>query len=272
MDYHKKYYADVKNSVEMAAHRRKNGILILPVGCFEMHGPHACMSCDTFLAEAIACVLAETWDALILPPIHYAYPGATALFPGTIDISPEATRDYIKAVVMAILQNGFNKVVIVSLHGPNFPMLEHVLRSIFRETHQTPISYAPNYGECLKRIEAKWGQPHGEAMLMLGSLHILGHHGQWDPQCQGDTQLTGPADPFESAAKLRGNGVSFPFLFVEPNNHVGRYPGLKLDDAPAAAAILREVILATAQGLPANYETFQQDMRRALTEKPWEKL
>jgi hypothetical protein len=256
----------------MAAHRRKDGILLLPVGCFEMHGPHACLSCDTFLAEAAACVLAEAWDALVLPPIHYTYPGATALFPGTVAISPEATRDYVKAVVLAVLRNGFRKVVITSLHGPNNVMLEHVLRSIFLTTNQTPISFSPNLGECSKRIEAKWGRPHGEAMLLLGALYILGRHSQWNPQCLGDTLLAGPSYPFDSAWRLRQNGVSFPYHFVKPENHVGRSPGMTLDDAPAAAQIYREVVLATGRDLPGLYEQFQQDMRRALAEKPWQDL
>ncbi|GAG06965.1 unnamed protein product, partial [marine sediment metagenome] len=84
----RKILADTMTSVEMAAHRRRNGIVLLPVGSFEMHGVHVGMSCDTFVTLAACRVLAEEWDAIVMPPIHYTFAGATAPFPGTVDVHP----------------------------------------------------------------------------------------------------------------------------------------------------------------------------------------
>ena len=73
----RRVFADVMSSVEMAEHRKRDGIVLLPLGCFEMHCVHMGMSCDTFLVEAACRVLADEWDAVIMPPIHYTYPGAS---------------------------------------------------------------------------------------------------------------------------------------------------------------------------------------------------
>ena len=114
-DYRKKYYADTRNTGEMAAFRKEKGILLLPVGCFEMHGPHASMSCDTFIAEAVSCILAEEWNGVVLPPIHYAYPGASTPWPGTVDVSPEITCAYLKEVVTGIMKSGYERLVLIKL-------------------------------------------------------------------------------------------------------------------------------------------------------------
>jgi creatinine amidohydrolase/Fe(II)-dependent formamide hydrolase-like protein len=60
--------ADTMTSAEMAAHRRKNGILLLPVGCFEMHDVHVGMSCDTFTVEATCRWSSTKPQCLASPP------------------------------------------------------------------------------------------------------------------------------------------------------------------------------------------------------------
>ena len=50
--------ADTMTSPQMAAHRRDGGILLLPVGCFEMHDRHVGLSCDTF-RQTIRTILEE---------------------------------------------------------------------------------------------------------------------------------------------------------------------------------------------------------------------
>lgn len=268
----KRIFADVMNTVEIEAHRRAGGIVLLPLGCFEMHSVHMGMSTDTFLVEAACRVLADQWKAIIYPPIHYCYPGASTPWAGTVSISPRDTLDYCISVVQAIIDNGFQKVVLVSLHGPNNPMIQMALRSIFEETGDIPILYAPDYGEFCRRVEAEYGQPHGEAAMLLASMYMCGRHGEFDPSATAGEKLEGPRYPFPSAGKLRKHGATMPYYFVEPNNHVGRYPGLTLDDAPRLAKLYTEVILETARGLPETYDKFQKEMWKAMEKAPWDKF
>lgn len=264
--------ADTMNTRELAAHQRKGGIVLLPLGCVEMHGVHAPVSCDSFLAEAACRILAEEWDAVILPTIHYCYPGATTPWPGTISITPRETMDYIVAVMKAIFRNGFKRLVLVSLHGPNNSMIEIAMRSVFEETGELPIFFAPRYYKFSKQLEELYGQNHDEAAHLLAAMYICGRHGEFDPSASKAETLEGPAYPFPELGKLRQRDVIFPFWMTKPNQHVGRYPGLTLADAPKLAELYRKYILETAVGLPAEYESYQKKMRNAMKAAPWEKF
>ena len=236
-----------------------------------MHGVHAGISCDSFLAEAACRVLAEEWDAVILPMIHYTYPGATSRWPGSVSILPRETLDYVIAVTKAVLRNGFKRVVLVSLHGPNSLIIPLALRTVFEETGGIPISFSANYYETFcQRVEKEWGQLHGEAAVYLASLYICGRHGEFDPAAKpGDV---GRTFPYESFRRLAEHGVSMPYYFQRPEDHVGTCPGLKLEDAPRLAELYREILREQARGLPEHYEEFQEYMRKMIESAPWENL
>ena len=123
----------------------------------------------------------------------------------------------------------------------------------------------------IRTLEEEFGQPHGEAAMLLASLYMVGRHGEFDPSATKTQKLEGPRYPFPSAWTLRKHGVTLPYYFVKPNNHVGRYPGLTLDDAPRLAEIYRDVILETARGLPEHYDRYQKDMWKAMEEAPWDR-
>jgi len=265
----RKIMADTMTSGEMARHRDRNGIVLLPLGCFEMHGVQVGMSCDSFIAESTCRIVAPEWDAVILPTIHYTFPGATGPWPGSIAVPPSETFEYVAAVTRAIVRNGFKRVVLVSLHGPSGFVLQMALRTIFEETQDLPILFAPNYGEFCARVQEEFGHPHGEAALYLASLYICGRHGEFDPAATEEETLEGPGWPFPSFGNLRRHRATAPLWFTEPNHHVGRYPGMKLEDAPRLAEIWTEVTLESAKGLPEDYEAFQKDMWEAVREAPW---
>ena len=266
----KKIFADTMTTIEMAEHRRKNGIVLLPLGCFEMHGAHAGMACDSFLAEAACRVLAEEWDAVILPMIPYTYPGATSRFPGTVCVLPLETMDYVIAVTRAILKNGFKRVVLVNLHGPSDMVINLALRTLFEETGQIPVLFEPDYNGMCQRVEKEWGHPHAEAALYLAALYICGRHGEFDPAFKpGD--VVGRTFPYESYKNLVRHGVTTPYYHTRPEDHVGTYEGLTLDDAPRVAEIYRNMTLATAKGLPEDYEAFQEYTWKLIKDAPWDK-
>lgn len=267
----KKITADTMTSGEMAEHRRRNGIVLLPVGCFEMHGVHAGMSTDSITAQAACQVLAREWDAVIMPPVHYTYPGASGPWPGSMAISPRATIDYLLAVVRAILRNGFKRLVVVSSHGPNSSVLQMVFRTILDEEGEIPILFSPT-GDFYKWVEEEYGYNHREAAKYLAALYMLGRHGEFDPSAGEDELLEGPSFPFESYGRMRRHGATMSYYFVEPNNHVGRYPGLTLDDAPRLAELWKKALLEKARGLPEDYAAFQQDMWAAMADEPWADL
>jgi hypothetical protein len=268
----RKVVADTMTSPQMAAHRRRNGILLLPIGCFEMHDMHVGLSCDTFTVEATCRILAQEWDAVVLPPIHYTYPGATARWPGSVRIMPREALDYVIAVIKGIFRNGFKRLVLVSVHGPNTPMIEVAMRQVFEETGDLPILFMLDEGPFRRQVEEEFGHPHGEAAYYLAALHICGRHGEFDPAISQGEMQPRHVPAFESLGKLWRRGVSGPYVFASRWGHVGRYPGLKLTDAPRLAEIFREHLLEQARGLPEEYEECQQEIWQALKDAPWDEI
>lgn len=265
-------FADVMNTCEMAAHRRAGRIVLLPLGCFEMHGVQAAMSTDTFIAEATCRILAPEWDAIIYPPVHYCYPGASTPWPGTVSVRPRETIDYLVGVIRAINANGFHKVILVNLHYPNLAIIEVALREIFEATGEIAILYTPGYERLCAAVEKELGAPHGEAALLLASMYLCGRHGEFDPAATPAETLEGPRYPFPCGGKLRRCGVTFPYHFVKPNNHVGRYPGLTLEDAPRIAEMYRRIVLESASDVPALYDELLKETARARKSAPWSQL
>ncbi|MFO7956586.1 MAG: creatininase family protein [Candidatus Brocadiia bacterium] len=260
--------ADTMTSVQMAAHRRRNGILLLPVGSFEMHGYHVGMSCDTFVGMATCRVLAEEWDAVVLPPVYYTFSGATKPFPGTVDVPPPAMVDYLVAVISAIFENGFKRLVLIGPHGPHRFTLQTVLRTVFRKTGQIPVYYRPqtNFRQWVRE---EYEHDHGEAAAYLAALYICGRHGEFDPAVAED-EIRPSTSTSEHFEELGRRGVISPYYMVRPEDHVPRYPGLTLDDAPRLAQVFRDSIREAARGIPEVYGKWQQDMWQALEQAPWD--
>jgi creatinine amidohydrolase/Fe(II)-dependent formamide hydrolase-like protein len=260
------------NTREIAALQRRGAIALLPVGCFEMHGVQAALGCDTLIAEAACRVLAEVWDAVIFPPVHYTYPGASTPWPGTVAILPRETFDYVVAVLGAIMKNGFKKVVLVNFHFPNEHVIQLAMRQVFETTGEIPLNYQLNYLDFYQAVKKATGADHGESAMLLAALQLLGRQGDFDPASTAAEKLDGPEPPFPVCDELRRRQASAPCYFTKPNQHVGRYPGLTLADAPKMAKLFREMILSTALGLPEAYDQLQKEMRQAIKDAPWSNL
>jgi len=270
-DAPRKIMADTMTTVELAAHRRRNGIVLLPVGCHEMHGTQIPVGCDTFEADAACRVLAPEWDAVVLPPIAFTFGGATGPWPGTVSLHPRETMDYVSAVVRAILRNGFKRVVLVSIHGPSSAYLAMVLRGVFEETGELPIQFYPRWEEFGRLVKEEFGDPHVCTSSVLAALYIMGRHGEFDPTSTGDETVE-RTRPLDSLTALGKHGVHAPYRYLRPEDHVGRRPGLTMDDAPRLAELFRQAILTNAAGLPEHYERYQRDMWQAIEEAPWDKI
>ena len=75
---------------DVAAHLRAgNGLALLPFGALEMHGAHLPLGTDTAAALEVARRLAEQFDAVLLPPVHYGETWLTSGYPGTVSLAPD---------------------------------------------------------------------------------------------------------------------------------------------------------------------------------------
>jgi creatinine amidohydrolase len=100
------------------------GILILPVGTVEQHGPHLPLTVDIEIPTRIASRVVEEVKGFVAPSISY---GARSLpqsgggpdLPGTIAVRGSVLTDYLKDVIAGYVAMGFRFLVILNGHFEN---------------------------------------------------------------------------------------------------------------------------------------------------------
>lgn len=257
---------DLMSSKDVAKYLKKKDMVILPVGCVEMHGPKIPLACDTIHAWATSILLAKKWKCLVLPPVYYAYPGASGPWPGTVDISPEITASYLKAITLALIKGGFNRVVLYGTHGPLAWAFQSVMRSILQETGKVVVGMQSEVmpDDLMKK---ELGYDGGEDILVLASLKILGLHGAYDPKANRE----GPREfPYSTVGPLRKHGASVPWLFKADYQHTGIRKGLSINDADKAIKVMKKAIDRMGS-FPKLYATYQKQIKKLLNDKPWNK-
>lgn len=258
---------DLMTSKQVGEYLKTNDMVVLPVGCTEMHGPAVPLGCDTFHAWASALLLADVWKCLCAPPVYYAFPGASGPWPGTVDVSPEITVAYLKAIVKALLKGGFKRVVMYGTHGPLSAMFQMVLRSIYQETGNVIIGMQSPQLMPEDLMTAEFGYGRKEDILVLAALKILGLHGAYDPATDVEKPQT---YPFDTIGALKKHGASVPWIFSADYQHTGIRPGLKLDDADRAIKVMKEAAGRMAD-LPEHFARYQAQMAELMANPPWKR-
>lgn len=90
----------------------------------EQHGPHLPEATDALLGAAYAEGLArKLGDALVAPIIRPACSEHHMAFPGSLTISETLLMDIVDAYLGSLRRHGFERFVVMSSHGGNFPVL-----------------------------------------------------------------------------------------------------------------------------------------------------
>lgn len=109
-------------------------LAVLPVGSTEQHGPHAPLGTDTITARAIADAAAEAWEGemIVAPPIPVGIAEEHRQFTGTLWVSPDTFRAYVRETIESLAHHGLDRVVVVNGHGGNVAALREVCARIVR--------------------------------------------------------------------------------------------------------------------------------------------
>lgn len=109
---------------QVEAERRKNDVVLIPVGSTENHGRHMVSAADTLyvsmICEGVRRYTAKRGApvALALPPLMYGgHPYHHLGMPGTVILREEVVRELMVDVMLGLWNDGFRKQIIVNNHG-----------------------------------------------------------------------------------------------------------------------------------------------------------
>lgn len=106
-------------------------IAVLPVAATEQHGPHLPTSTDADIARAMvtACIerLPKQLPATFLPVEEVGWSAEHGDTPGTVSADPGELASKWFGIAAGLKQDGLGKLVIVSSHGGNTPVVDTVI-------------------------------------------------------------------------------------------------------------------------------------------------
>jgi len=120
-------------------------LALLPVGSTEQHGPHAPLGTDALTAEAVAEAGADAYDGevVVAPTIPVGVAEEHRQFSGTLWVSEDTFRDYVRETVASLAYHGWDRVVLVNGHGGNVAALREVCGRITRhdDAYAVPFTW-----------------------------------------------------------------------------------------------------------------------------------
>jgi creatinine amidohydrolase len=110
-------------------------LAVLPVGSTEQHGPHAPLGTDTLTASAVAAEGVDRADreVAVAPTIPVGVAGEHRHFAGTLWVSPDTFRSYVRETVESLAHHGWSRVVVVNGHGGNVGPLREACARLTRD-------------------------------------------------------------------------------------------------------------------------------------------
>jgi creatinine amidohydrolase len=195
----------------------KINTVILTVGTLEAHG-FINNGADNTAPVGIAHSIAADVNALIAPNISYGITGILAPYPGSIHIPEEPFRNYVRAVMLGLVNNGFKNIIILNGHGPQIPALQNLAEEISLEykVNTLVINWWILTSDITKQV---FGEDGGHATnnetAVVQAINPKLVHWDWYTGADMATALPSPsagwsATPFPSTILLYTEGQGLP--------------------------------------------------------------
>ncbi len=110
--------------------RERLQAVLIPVGSVEAHGKHLPLGTDVFapleICRMVEDVLAKRGvEVLVAPPIWYGHSFSLNVYPGTVNVSASAFKNYVREVMGELADEGFKRIILINGHGGNVcPLIE----------------------------------------------------------------------------------------------------------------------------------------------------
>jgi len=105
---------------------KKNGVVIVPIGAIEQHGPHLPTGTDSYTGWAIAKRVAESVNALLLPIVPFGFSEDHCPRPGTVTLSIDTLKNIIRDIAKSLARDGAKHIIIFSGHGGQLTQIADV--------------------------------------------------------------------------------------------------------------------------------------------------
>lgn len=127
-------------SPETGALGQQIGLILLPVGAHEQHGPALSVATDTMTAQVL-CGLAGALlrpRVAVAPVIPWGVSWHHMAFPGTISLREETLIAVLEDIVGSLHRHGFDRFLIVNTHGGNSAAARIAADRLHRD-HGVPV-------------------------------------------------------------------------------------------------------------------------------------
>ena len=175
-----------------AIHDHGKTTVLVYNGGTEQRGPHAVLGGHTFMARAIAPMVArKLGNALVAPVLPFSVNpagGVDPKMPGSVALAPELFQKVNEAVVDSMAKNGFKNIVLMGDHGggqEELAKLAETLDAKYR-TQGIHVYFCGDVYEKSRREFAEWltskGLPlsnHGGISDTSTMLYLQPASGQW---------------------------------------------------------------------------------------------
>ncbi len=118
--------------VEFDNRRKETTTVIIPTGSIEVYGPHMPLGTDCIVAEALANLVAEKFNALISPVIELNDASTLIAFPGTFNLERKNFVGYLENVFTTLIGYGFKNFLFISGHGGSVDMTSSLCKKYQR--------------------------------------------------------------------------------------------------------------------------------------------
>jgi len=163
---------------EIAAHLKKNPLVILPCGSVEQHGPHLPAGTDTLAATVIAHAVAERMDGLVLPATPFGVTPMHMPYEGTITLTPDTYIRVQTETCVSTARHGARQLMIVNWHEGNIPSLAIAAEALHRDHGMSVLTVQACYVAEELYGHSSGGLTHGgeiEALAVLSARPDLVH-------------------------------------------------------------------------------------------------
>ncbi len=118
-------------------------LAVLPVGSTEQHGPHAPLGTDHLAAEAVAeaGVAAYDGEVVLAPAVPVGVAEEHRHFAGTLWVSEDTFRSYVRETIQSLASHGWDHVVVVNGHGGNVAALREACARLTRDGDAYAVSF-----------------------------------------------------------------------------------------------------------------------------------